>query len=430
MSTSRDFQSMLNEYLAIDLLKAELKAQDYLLSKVDMDEGAKGGNVIVPFEGQYASSVEFGALADDTDIAKYSYVRGTLAPTVEAWGSLIFNHRDLMQHDGKVNETTFLKILPNQITDFVKMMKCAISVNALNGSHFATVTVDGTSGGVIEVDRVERFTLSQKVVLDDDNSSPGTYYVIAIDVNGGTLKKGSVTLSATRGGSAADVSAYTVAQNAKVFHPGAQASSYTSIKSQLLSLANGGPASLFGQTKLSYPYLQATQIDGTAVSATNILSKIFDGAARMQALGKGYQDMEVIMALKHMGSILALLEVGGGLGNDVPSYKGAFNVVPGSRKVSAYGWTEIMIGSPAGATLKLVGIHDMDQDWIWYNGGWDTVTFYSNGGLQRRRAPDGKEFFEKRATTGYVYILDHVLEGDLAVKAPYKHGIMYGIPNY
>lgn len=429
MSTTRTFQSMLNEYLAIDLLKGELKAQDYLLSKVDMDEGAKGGAVIVPFEGQYASSVEFGALADDTDISQYAYVRGSLAPNVETWGSLVFNHRDLMQHDGKINEKSFLKILPGQITDFVKAMKCAISVNALNGSHFATLTVNGTAGGVIEVDRVERFTLSQKLVLDDGDSAPLTVYVIAIDVNGGTLSRGAVTVSASRGGVAADVSAYTVAQGAKCYHPGAQSSSYTSIKSQLLSLANGGPATLFGQTKLSYPYLQSTQLNGSAVSATNILSTIFSGAARMQQLGRSMSDLEVIMSLKHMGSVLALLETGGGVSPANPS-KGAFNVVPGSRKVSAYGWTEVTVGSPAGHTLKLVGILDMDNDWIWYNGGWDTVTMYSNGGLQRRKAPDGKEFYEKRATSGFVYILDHVLEADLAVKAPAKHGILHSIPNY
>jgi len=31
---------------------------------------------------------------------------------------------------------------------------------------------------------------------------------------------------------------------------------------------------------------------------------------------------------------------------------------------------------------------------------WDSVTFYSNGLFKRRRAPDGKEYFETRATTG------------------------------
>ena len=427
MSTDRSFQDMLNEYLAIDLLKQELKKQDYYFSKVDMDENAKGGQIPVPFEGQYASSIEFGQLASDTDIAQHDYVRGNLTPNVEAWGSMIFNHRDLMQHNGKVNEASFLKILPGQITDFVMQMKSALSVNALNGDSFAVATVDGTAGGVLEVDRIERFTLSQKVVLEDNNTAAASYYVIAIDVNGGTLENGAITLSATRGGAAADISAYTVAQAAKVYHPGAQTTSYSSVKSQLLSAANGGPATLFGQTKLSYNHLQATQINGSTVSATNILQRIFDGAARMQRLGRNVADMEVIMSLKHMGSILTLLETGGGATNNA---KGYFNVVQGSRKVSAYGWTEIMVGSPAGATLKLVGVLDMDNDWIWFNGGWDTITFYSNGGLQRRRAPDGKEFYEKRATSGYVYILDHVMEGDQAVKAPYKHGIMHSIPNY
>jgi len=426
MSTTQIFQNMLNEYLAIDLLKNELKKQDYFLSKVSMDESAKGGNIPVPFEGQYASSVEFGQLADSSNISQYKYVRGGLSPTVEAWGSLLFNHRDLMSHDGKVNETSFLRILPGQITDFVAQMRSAISVNALNGAHFATATVNGTAGGILEVDRVERFTLDQKITLKSNSVLATTYYVIAIDVNAGTLKNGEVTLSSTRGGAPADISAFLVADATKAYHPGADAQSYTSIKSQLLSSANGGPATLFGQTKTSYPTLQATQLDGSAVSATNILQKIFDGAARMQRLGRSMADMEVIMSLKHMGSILSLLEVGGGSGVS----KGSFNVVAGSQKVSPYGWTEIMVGSPAGFIVKLVGILDMDQDWIWFNGGWDTVTFFSNGGLQRRKSPDGLDFYQVRATTGYVYILDHVLIGDQACVAPYKHGIMYNIPNY
>jgi len=427
MSTNRDFQNMLNEYLAVDLLKLEMKQQDYVMSKIDMDEGAKGGTIPVPFEGQYGSSVEFGQLADDTDISKYKYVRGTLAPTVEAWGSIIFNHRDLMEHDGKINEKSFLKILPGQITDFVSHMKMQLSVNMLNGNHFATLTVSGTVGGVIEVDRVERFQLDQKLSLQDGNTAAATYYVIGVDVNGGTLKQGAVTLSATRGGAAADVSAYTTGQAAKVYAPGATTSSFTNIKNQLLSLANGGPATLFGQTKTAYPYLQAVQIDGSTVSATNILQKIFDGAARRQQIGRASGSMEVIVSYKHMGSILAILEVGGGaFGNP---YKGAYNVVPGSRKVSAYGYQTVEIGSPNGDMLKIVGILDMDNDWIWY-ADWDSCKFFSNGGLQRRTAPDGKQFYEKRATSGFVYILDHVLIGDVAVLAPWKHAIMFNIPNY
>lgn len=428
MSLTSAFDNMLNEYLAIDLLKNEIKKQDYFLSKVTIDEDAKGGSVIVPFQGQYASSVAFGALTDDTDIADNKYVRGSLAPTVEATATIKFNDKDLRQHNGKINESSFLKILPGQIEDFVSMFRCAVSVNALNGPHIATVTVNGTVGGVLEVDHVERFTLDQKLVLDDDNSSPLTVYVIGADVNAGTLGKGALTVSATRGGAAADVSAYTVAQNAKVFHPGAQASSFTSIKSQLLSLANGGPATLFGQTKTAYTHLQATQIDGSGVSATNILQKVFDGAARRQQIARGSGSMEVIMSLKHMGSILTLLEVGGGSFPGQP-YKGAYNVVAGSRKISAYGWQEIMIGSPTGDMLKLVGVLDMDDNWMWYSD-WDSVTFYSNGGLMRLKSPEGIQYFTKRSTSGLIYILDHIFQGDVAVEAPSKHAIMHSIPNY
>lgn len=428
MALDSNFNNMLNEYLPIELLMNELKKQDYVFSKVTMDMKAHGGNVIVPFEGQYASSVAFGALTDDTDIADYKYVRGSLAPTVELTGTLKFLDKDLRQHAGaRITEDSFLKILPNQIQGFVSQMKCAASVNMLNGSSFATATVSGTAGGVLEVDRPERFTVDQKAVLDDDNSSPLTVYVINVDVNGGTLKLGAVTFSATRGGAAVDISAYTTGQNAKVFHPGAQASSYTSIKSQLLSAANGGPATLFGVTKTAWTHLQASQIDGSGISATNILSKLFAGVARTQTLARGGAK-EVVMSLKNFGLVLAMLEVGGGTNPGVP-YKGAFSVVPGSSKVSAYGWREVMIGSPNGDTIVLTGVLDMDSDWMWINGGWDTVTFYSNGGLQRLKSPEGIEYFTKRSTAGLVYIADHVLQGDLAVIAPYKHGIIYAIPN-
>jgi hypothetical protein len=48
MATSRDFQAMLNEYLAIDLLKQEYQKRDYLLQKVNKDDGWKGGTLPVP----------------------------------------------------------------------------------------------------------------------------------------------------------------------------------------------------------------------------------------------------------------------------------------------------------------------------------------------------------------------------------------------
>lgn len=416
MGTSRDFQSMLNEYLPIELLKQEMQKRDYLLQKAQMDDGWKGGTLIIPFEGQNASSVEFGQLADQSDVSKYKYVRGQLTTQPEVWGTMRFEHRDLQEHDGKIPETTFLKILPGQIDDFLTYVKMATAVNMLNGTWFATATVDGTVGGVLEVDRVDRFAIDQKLVLIDGNTAAATYYVIAIDVNGGTLKAGQVTLSATRGGAVADISAYTVAQGAKAYHPGAATASFTSLKSQLLSAANGGSANIFGVSKLAQPYTQAVQIDGSSVTATNILQKVFDGYTRRQILGKGGAATEVLMSFKNFGSCLKIIE----------TQKGGFNIVPNSRKVSQYGYDTIEIGSVSGQTLKMVGIQEMDNDAIMFLD-WSTITVYSNGMFKRRTAPDGKQYFEVRSTSGYAYILDHSFFGDVVCTSPWKNAILYGI---
>lgn len=419
MSTNRDFSAMLNEYLDISMMKEELVKRDYFLGKVDRDDSWKSGTIIVPFEGQHASSISFGALSADSNISKYKYIRGQVTSFREMWAALRFEHRDLMEHDGKINEKSFLKILPGQIEDFLMNLKMAASINLLDGPEFATLTVNGTVGGVVEIDRIDRLTIDQEVVLDDGNSAPGTFYVIAIDVNGGTLEAGSATLSATRGGAAADVSAYTVADGAKLYHVGAQTESYTSLKSQLLSAANGGAATIFGQTKTAYPYLQAVQYDGGTISASNILEHLFKAYTKRQQLAKSGKLPEILMSYKHFGSVLASLQ----------TLTGQFNIVPQSRKINQYGWQEIMVGSVTGELLKIVAVQEKADDTIMYLD-FDSITLYTNGFLQRRTAPDGLEYFQIRSTTGYAYILDHTMMGDLVCKAPWKNLIIHSIPNY
>ncbi len=415
MATNRDFQAMLNEYLPLDLLKEEFIKRDYLMQHCRQDESWKGGELVVPFQGQHASSIEFGQLAAADDISKYEYIRGGISTQPEVWGSLQWNHRDLLEHDGKIPESTFLRILPDQVESMMMYFKEVVSVHLLSGPHFATV-LDATDAatGIMIVDRVDRFTLDQKVFLDDNDSAAAAYYVIGINV-----EDESVTLSATRGGGAANVSAYSVAQVAKFYHPGAQSAGMTSLRSQLLSAANGGSAALFGETKTAYSFLQAVQIDGSTVTATNILDFIFQGYTKRQRLAKGGKAAEVLMSYKHFGVILGLLEVN----------KGQFNIVPGSRKVNTYGWDTIEVGSVTGQVIKLVGIQEMGDTEIMYLD-WDSITFFSNGMFKRRKAPDGKEYFETRATTGYSYILDHCLFGDLACTAPWKNAIMHSIPAY
>jgi hypothetical protein len=275
MATTRSFSAMLLDYAPLSLLEQEMLKRDWLLTNIEKDNGWQGASAtsgeaayLVPFVGAGASSVEFGALASASDIAEDSFVRGKETVQAEVWGSMIFNSRDLHEHGKGINEKSFLKILPDRLERFMQTMKEAVSTNLLSGPSFAKVTADtDLSNGVVEVDHIDRFQLGQKVSLDDDNSAAASFYVIAIDINAGANKNGTVALSATRGGAAASLTAYTAAQNSKFYHPGAQTASFNSLIDSLLSAANGGSASLHGITKLSYPALQATQVDGSAVSA-------------------------------------------------------------------------------------------------------------------------------------------------------------------
>jgi hypothetical protein len=410
MATTRSFQDMLNEYLPTSLLKDEVVQRDYVLSKIEKDNGWKGGTYVVPFKGAGASTVTYGSLAASNDIGEDVYVRGTVSTRKEVWGSMIFNQRDLMEHDGSVKEKSFLKILPGAVEDFTQMLKNTVSTNILNGAHIAKATADGTVGGAITVDRPERLMIGQKVIVDDDNSSPATGYIRTIDMNTGVL----AIYDARSGGSVVDLSGYTTAQNAKLYNDGAQSNSFNSIRGALLSAANGGDSTLHGQTKTAYPFLQAINVSYSTVSGATKLAKIFNAFVDVRKKSKG-NPTECWMSYTNFGEVLANLE----------SSKGAYNVRPGSEKTSAYGWTEIEIGGPKGA-LKIVAIQELDNDVIMFMD-WSAIKFASNGFIQKRTAPDGKQYYEVRNTTGYQYILDMCLFGELIVEKPHKCGILHTV---
>lgn len=401
---------MLNEYLPNKLLKEELIKRDYILSNTEIDDSWKGGKLIVPFKASGASSIRMGKLTAANDISEDLYVRGSIDDYVEAWGSMVFNHRDLMEHDGKIPESTFLKILPDTIEDFMGYMKMVVSIQLGTGPHFATVTVDGTAGGVLGVSRIDRFCLNQKVTLVDNDTAAADFYVIAIDVNAST-----VTLSATRGGAAADVSAYTVAALGKVFTDDADQVAFQSIRDVLLSAANGGSATVYGQSKLAYPFLQAVNIDGSSWTAANVLDKLFDGYTEVRQKAKG-NAREVLMSYKIGGAVMKAIE---------NNREGSYQVSVADKKASLYGWDEIMLTTVKG-TLKLVLIQEWDDDIVVYRDP-SSMVFRSNGFFKKRKNPEGHEFYELRTEDGYQYIVDTCLFGELEINKPGHNGIVYGI---
>lgn len=414
MGTTRTFSTMLNEYAPNSLLKADYVKKDWLVQNVEHDDSWLGGNLIVPFKGAQASSVKFGGLTATGSVTEDACVRGSITSQPEAWYSMVFNHRDLMEH-GKLSEQNLLKILPDMLDDGINYFKQATGLVFLNGGSFAKVTdATNSSSGIMIVDRVERFEIGQKVNLADDDTAysagvTGDYYVTAINMN-----TSAVTLSATSGGGAANLSSYSVAQNAKFYFDGAGANGFTSLKSSLLSAANNGSSTLYGQTKTAYPYLQAQNVDGSTIDATNILDAIFDAFTRTRIRGKGAPN-KVLCSYKHLGSIMKSLE----------SQKGAFHADPKSTKVSSYGWTEITIYGVKGQ-LDVVALQEMDDDWIAIVD-LKAIKLYSNGLFRKRQSPDGIEYFESRATTGYSYIVDVCLFGDLVLERPSMCGVIYGI---
>jgi hypothetical protein len=415
MATTRSFSDMLNEYLPNRLLKNELLKRSWILDNVQKDNAWAGGKIIVPFKGTQASSLSVGVLTASNDIAEDDFVRGSIDDYVEYWHALKFNHRDLVDHDGKIPEATFIKLVSETVDDAADYFKMHASIGLTTGPHFAKLTGDGQAGGTAVVDKIDRFVIGQKFVLDDGNSSTTTVYVTAVNVNTSTI-----TVSASRGGSAADISAYTVAQGAACYHPGAwdgtTSSNFVSIRSALLSAANGGSSTIHGVTKTAWPFLQAVNVDGSTVTAANFLDKIFDAYTSIQAKARGGRCSTILMSLQNLGVILKLIQI----------EKGGFHVAPNSTKASEYGWTEIMIGSPAGVMLKIVGIQEMDNDVVYFLD-MKSMTFRSKGFFKKRKAPDGREYFEVRDTTGYSYIVDMCLFGELEVTKPGNNGVMYGI---
>lgn len=418
MSTTRSFQDMLNEYLPNKLLKEEMIKRDYIISNVEKDEKWKGGKLIVPFKAAGASSIKMGGLTGATDISEDKYVRGSIDDYKEVWGSMIFNQRDLMDHSGRIVEDSFLKLLPDTVEDFMTVLKETVSVQLGTGPHFALVT-DATNAatGIMEVNHVERFQIGQKVGLVDGNTAIASYYVTSIDVNAGANGNGTVTLSATRGGVAADVSAYTVAQSAKFYTDGADTTAFTSIKSTLLSAANGGSSTVHGQSKVAYPFLQAVNVPGSSITAANILDKLFDAYTEVRKKAKGKAD-RFLMSYKHFGSVLKLIE-------NKANGQAGWQISASGKKASIYGWDEIVVSSVKG-DLTIVGIQEWDDDVIAILD-MGSMVFRSNGFFQKRKAPDGKEYFEVRNTTGYQYIIDICLFGELEINKPGHNGIIYGI---
>lgn len=401
---------MLNEYLPNSLLIEEMIDRTWLLKTFEMDDSWLGGNYIVPFKGAQAASVQFGSLTADNDIQQSTTVRGSLTTQPELWGSLIFFHRDLMEH-GKLSEQNLLRILPDEVDQFIEFQKMAVSLSMLNGARITRAVADGDSSGNLTVANPERLQVNQKVSIQDDNTAAVDGYIKTINM----LTRVVNFVTARGGATPVDLSGMTVSQNAGVYWLGGVANGFTSLKSSLLPASAGGSTALYGQTKTAYPYLQAIAVDGSATTSSTFLSDLFDFQTIVRQRGRGNPTL-FVMSYRNLGWVMQTLEVA----------KGAYHVPQDSSKVTSHNWVEIDIQGVKGK-MTVVALNEMDDDYVMAIDKRAAV-IASNGGFRKRRAPDGKEYFEQRATTGYSYILDVCFFGDIILQRPSYCGIMYNIP--
>jgi len=417
--TKRNFQDMLNEYLPNEMLKEELIMRDYLIQNVQKDNGWHGGKLIVPFKKSGASSVSFNQLTPVADINQSQYVRGSIDDYREVWGSLIFDQRDLQEHSGKILESTFLRILPDELEEFMDYKKEVVSIQFGTGPEFASVVAGNTvlASGVLQVDKIDRFQIGQKFMLVESAGVEEEQFVTSINIDDETI-----TVSLTPGGPANDLTAGTVfTAAAKAYHPGVSDgagnfNTFISFKQAFLSAANGGSSTLHGVQKTSAPILQAVNIPGNLITATNILDALFDAFTEVRRRSKG-RATEYLMSLKNYGSVMKQLEL----------QKGAYRVV-GDPKESLFGWMEMRIANVTGQVVKIVGIQEWGDSEIALVD-WRSITFRSNGYFKKRISPDGREYFEVRNPSGYQYVVDCSLFGEMEYKKPGHSAMIHSI-NY
>jgi len=415
MGTKRNFQDMLNEYLPNKMLKEELISRDYIIQNVQKDNNWKGGKLIVPFKGSGATSVSFNELTAVGDINQSKYVRGSIDDYREVWGSLLFNQRDLQEHDGKIPESTFLRLLPDELEEFMDYKKEVVSIAFGTGPHFSQVLAVGAfvGSGQFQTDKIDRFQINQRFVLYEAGIGNVVLFVTGIDIDGEL-----VTCSLTPGGVYyPNTAGFTVA--AKGYHPGVsdgagKFDTFISFRDAFLSVANGGSANLHGVPKTAWPILQAVNILGSGITATNILDSLFDSFTEVRRRTKG-RATEYLMSLKHYGSIMKQLEL----------QKGSYRVTE-DPKESLFGWMEMKIANVTGQVVKFVGIQEWDDDTIALVD-WRSITFRSNGYFKKRISPDGREYFEIRNTNGYQYVVDCCLFGEMEYRKPGHSAIIHSI---
>lgn len=438
--TTRTFSGLIKEYMPYDMLREEVVKRDWFLTNSEIDTEFGGGTMYVPFMGAKASSVQYGVYAPEARIKQSQYVKGSITGYKELWGSLKFNDSDLQEHGNM--EKSFLALLPEEIEQFSMHMKERASQAFLNGAWIASVTANSASAtGIIAVDKPELLEDGMQVVVEEyvagfptvsesignaaatipDGAAATLAFITAIDMNASTCQlvdENGTAIDLSTAGDELEIGPDALTDRPRIYPVNGENTDnqFESLRSSLLTVGNGGAATLYGQTKTAYSYLQALNFNGGSggayeVTSSNILDRIFDAQTRVQKVGKG-NPMDILISPDNMKFVKRVLEVS-------RAYEKK------DVKASPFGWQEITIGGPT-KELTFVQINEIDNDIlpIIDKRSWK---IFSNGMFERRQDPDGKEYFTVRGANGFVYIVDIRFFAQLVWHAPSYNGILHGV---
>lgn len=416
MAMNTQFNDMLNEVLAYDLLEEEYKKQCWLLENANWKKDFDGSKIIIPFTTASPSSVRMGGLVGKTKINQGKFARGSLDQIHEAYGALLFWEKELKLH-GKISKANFMRLLPDQLEELMRFMKQCVSISVLNAGELLQATGAGDAQGVVKVSNTERVQLNQALTIVG-NSATVLGYVDEIDKNTDELKfrttlDGNTALNLSAAGAE-------VVAGSKIYLENGDAENFTSLLDQLLPAGvNGASATIFGFTKKASPFTQAVAIDGSGATGATLLATIFDALVRGRQ--KGATPKVFLGSYKHLGAILKATE----------NIAGAFRHQ--GERIDYAGYSVVEIGDVTGNKVKFVAIREHTDTAIQ---GIDPkyLDFHTAPAsmFEVIESPDGLKYYTERddadgSNKGYSYITDIRFAGEFVYTKPHTAVVIYDL---
>lgn len=414
MALKADLNSLLRDYGPDSVFVNEYKKLSYYFNKIEKNkEWVEGSNYLLKFEAGENSRFEMGGLPNSSDINGATYLSATIANPATIVGSMKIHEKDLQKHNGDMKKS-FLDFWPRNSKRFVKRFEERMSVLLMGDGSICTVTLDGTSGGVIKVDRPSLLTIGEKVEIKDNDSAAVQGYVRKIDINTKLVTIGDAPTGAIV---PVNLVAFTTAAKAKVYICGTSASGekFLSLKDFILTQANGGSDTIHGLTKADSPILQAinTPFSGTA-TAKELIYTLYKNFFEYDMLGRG-DVVEQLVSYENFRWISLYLDKNREFAK--------------SDVTAGVGFKSMTLTGPEG-DMKITALRDMQNDWapvVDFKG----LEFAGSTLFKMKHQQSGDLFFTERVPGvggGYQHIVDIETAGQHICKMPGNMAAVYNIP--